>query len=655
MKDTLKSLYLAIDTNIQVLSDKARAQLILKILFSEPQRISKSQIFDRLKSVFGVKSIDYQRFDTIIENLCGENQIHRNSGSYYLSSNMRNRINSELQNSEALLQRIVENYFSPTYSNEIVIKEWLSDVTIHFFAIYSDLWMADLGYKDKLYTQNKDSIIETIKRRTDQNKTIDKRDRENIANKFYDFIRTSSPDTNQFISEYGFSSFAAKMVKETTGVDNLTISVFKNTHCILDTNVLIDIALDTNDNIKALVETFQFLNINACILPITEEEYTTKISSVYNNVSPLLKGNFPKVLPKANGQFMKAARQMHCSTSDDFRIFFESIKDVPGSIDEEYKLVPIGVNLDSISEDARKNKELISAYDSHCKERFRKEKKHHALIHDVVMMECAKHLRGSEPYFILSNDDTIKSFAKSIPIEHNLPIAIGLDTLINLFAIERGGITTSNISFYDLFANIVRQGLKPAMNTFCIEDIAYVFDKNQQIADLSPEQIIGITQVVIKQRVEDVPEQEIHLSIMRAVQGDKMQIVDDYDKLKHKFNVESSKSQQQQEQINRLKESIRKQAERSYKNKRSQKFVTYLLFLPIIVSLIVVAIYYAVYANKPTENEITFWSWLIDNIAPLIVTALITSLCGGWLKVWKFIRNKEKYINDYLKDNFEEQ
>ena len=73
MKDTLKSLYLAIDTNIQVLSDKAHAQFVLKILFTESQRIPKSQIFNRLKSVFGVKSIDCQRFDEIIEKLCSEN------------------------------------------------------------------------------------------------------------------------------------------------------------------------------------------------------------------------------------------------------------------------------------------------------------------------------------------------------------------------------------------------------------------------------------------------------------------------------------------------------------------------------------------------------------------------------------------------------
>ncbi len=650
MKDTLKSLYLAIDTNIQVLSDKARAQFVLKILFSEPQRISKSQIFDRLKSVFGVNSIDSQRFDDIIEKLCSENQIHRSSGSYYLSNNMRNRINNELQNSEALLQRIVESYFSPTYSEENVIKEWLSDVTVHFFAMYSDLWMADLGYKDRLYTQNKDSIIETIKRRTEKNKSIDKKDKGVLANKFYDFIQTSSPDTNQFISEYGFSSFAAKMVKETTGVDNLTMNVFKDTHCILDTNVLIDIALDTNDNIKALVEALQFLNIKACILPVTDEEYTTKIRSVCNNVCPLLKGNFPKVLPRANDQFMKAAKRMHCNTSDDFTRFFDGIKDVPDNIDDEYKLVPIDVNLDIASENASKNEELITTYDSHCRAN-RKEKNRHALIHDVVMIECAKHLREKEPYFILSNDDTIKSFAKNIPLEHNLPIAIGLDTLINLFAIERGGVAISNFSFYDLFANIVRQGLKPAVNTFCIEDVAYVFDKNQQIADLSPEQIIEITQKVVKQRVNDVPEREIHLSIMRAVQGDKMQVVNDFDKLKHKYNVETNKSQEQQETIDRLKGGINRQANKSYKNQCIMVSVIYLFVLPIIVSLIFVVIYYAIYAQKAPEDGITFLSFLIDNIVPLILGALLTFLCGGWLKVYKLITNKEKYIRDYLKEN----
>jgi hypothetical protein len=77
-----------------------------------------------------------------------------------------------------------------------------------------------------------------IGKRTIHNSRLDKRDKQDLPKKFFDFIDDNKGDDKDNLWDYGTSAFAAKLIRNQKGVNSLTINSFKNSTCILDTNIL---------------------------------------------------------------------------------------------------------------------------------------------------------------------------------------------------------------------------------------------------------------------------------------------------------------------------------------------------------------------------------------------------------------------------------
>lgn len=105
-----------------------------------------------------------------------------------------------------------------------------------------------------------------------------------IAKIVFEFVNDNKGIVNDYLWDYGTSAFAAKLIRNQNGVDSLTIDSFKNSTCILDTNVLLFIALNSRfkDGIIALEKVFSNLNVKVGYLYITQKEYQDK---VYNQKS----------------------------------------------------------------------------------------------------------------------------------------------------------------------------------------------------------------------------------------------------------------------------------------------------------------------------------------------------------------------------------
>lgn len=78
-----------------------------------------------------------------------------------------------------------------------------------------------------------------VDRRTLNNKKIDNRDKKELPRLFFEFVNDNKGIVNDYLWDYGTSAFAAKLIRNQNGVDSLTIDSFKNSTCILDTNVLL--------------------------------------------------------------------------------------------------------------------------------------------------------------------------------------------------------------------------------------------------------------------------------------------------------------------------------------------------------------------------------------------------------------------------------
>lgn len=96
-------------------------------------------------------------------------------------------------------------------------------------------------------------------------------------------ILRREPDITYFLWEYGTAAFSAKLIKNSYTTDDLTLETFKDCHCILDTNILMHIGLESSEyytSFKVLENVFKELGINAGILYITQREYITTVQNI---------------------------------------------------------------------------------------------------------------------------------------------------------------------------------------------------------------------------------------------------------------------------------------------------------------------------------------------------------------------------------------
>ena len=158
--------------------------------------------------------------------------------------------------------------------------------------------------------RRRDSVLDVIRKRTSNNKLIDNKDKEALANKFIEFILRKEPDVTDFLWEYGTSAFAAKLINNSYSIDDFTIEAFKNSCCILDTNILMHIGLEYSEyysSFKVIEDVFSELGINAGILYITQKEYISAVGYKKEQILKVVERYDTDVLRKTDDQYLQTA------------------------------------------------------------------------------------------------------------------------------------------------------------------------------------------------------------------------------------------------------------------------------------------------------------------------------------------------------------
>lgn len=287
MDSTLRNIYLHLDKRAETLARNALQQIIIKLIYSHSNRVSAQDLFNDFKKAIKRNSTSREEFDELLTMLVDNQLIKKSHDLYYLSSNKRDRIDKEYIESNCRKNRIIEKYFSDLYTAKSVLLSWFDDVTRHFFNEFSSDWISDLMDRTDSVFHNKSSINDIVAKRTYNIKEVDKRDYEKLISKFFAFvISDTDSDVIAYLWEYGTAAFSAKLISNQKGVNQLTLDTFRNSKCVLDTNILLYIALESNKFHKALVSiesAFSTLNIEARYLYITLEEYQAKVKCQERN------------------------------------------------------------------------------------------------------------------------------------------------------------------------------------------------------------------------------------------------------------------------------------------------------------------------------------------------------------------------------------
>lgn len=588
MDEILQNLYLRLDTHTKYLAKNAEAQLLVKLIYQNP-----NSSFQDLLSSFQkkVKNACVDRLKDLLEELSKNNEISSKKGKYSIPKSKIKKIEEVHAESQRRLQKIIST-FEPYFSSPEVIKDWLIDVTMCFFNTFSDDWLSDLCYNVSAVACRKDSILSVIAKRTSNNKQLDKHDRESLPGKFTKLILSKESYISDFLWEYGTSSFAAKLINNSYSIDNLTVETFRDSCCILDTNILMYVGLESSKYYKSLItleKIFLELGVNVGILYITKEEYLSATRYRISEAVKIVESYDKEVLQQTDDEYLQSAITNGCKTESDFKNFFNKLMESPCYV---YKEVPIML----LDDDLKLEKKIQSAQNDDIKRQtlnliYRSvkgyDKKMNALIHDVGLITGAKYLREKGKFFILSQEVSVNTYAKKKPSINDLPIAIRIETLLNMLALN-GSKTVVSDDYKSLFADMIREGLQPSSETFTVPDLSIMLDKNEQISKLPPDKIIEIAHDIHRKRLLGASDEEITVEMSRRFQSGRIEVVEDLAKVQEELSSEKRDNIRNKKEADRNKQALTRRIENDVRNEVKWKTVWY--WVKFLVCIIILAL-----------------------------------------------------------------
>lgn len=637
---------------MQYLASKAIAQIIVKIVYSNSDgSMTLGEIKKELAKLNEGNRFDDAEIDTIIKDL--ENQeLRQRNGRYYLSTSRREKIRKSLEEAEERQNTIIDKYFSGLNSSRAVLKNWLSVITQTFFETYSNEWISDLNAHTSHILQSADSIRLQVTRRTESIKDVDKEDMKELPGRFFTFVNSRDSDVDDYLWGYGTSSFASKLIRNKYGVDKLTMETFKDSICMLDTNVLLFIALKSKytESFKALERVFIDLNVQPRFLYITQKEFENKVQSQRE----MMLSNFDKfgyeTISQLDDDFTMSALRLCCKLREDFERFFDVTLTLPDKFNKRLSIALMDSDAQMIEaiEKAQNDDSLKNELNELYKKVVGRDKSQSACRHDIGLLEGVRYLRdqgdkSQNKVFIISDEISVNQYSKTKGTKNNLPLSLRVDTLINMLAVNNGGGTFDASDYKPLFANIIRLGLTPRKDTFNQEELYQLSQMNERISNLPPEQVCEIARQMHKKRLCGESDSDLRRDLNVLVTRGELQVKDEISDIKGQLSVQGKEKKRLNDELAVARNAVRKQVENEYDRETKTKVVLWWTSIVAFVVLLAAIMLYIVHVNRQDGSMLT--AFIIS-----IVSSLIISIGGGlWarksvLHIRK--KNREKVIDE---------
>lgn len=611
MEIILQTIYLRFDSASKSLTKRALAQLILKIIYSLDSSPTKDEIVNELSGILET-TISTEKINAAFELLLNENKITASNGKYSIDPNKRTKIETAYNEFINRQNKIIDKFFNDVSSQRNFVLQWFEDVTIEFFKEYSSEWISDLCLTTNGAVKGKHQGIQAIlDKATDSNKNLDTKDKDWLKKQYFKFIQSNDADVSSILWGYGTSRFSSSLIIANIAADPISVDEFKNSKCILDTNILMDLDLERSkfkQSFKSMEKIFIDLTISPVYFFVTRDEFANSMGYKKDAVLRVVENYSQEVISKTDDPFINTALQRGCATTEDFERFFSQLMDIPKYLSELLEIKQHdSIELDDAIEKGQKDEKLKERINNVYKSKRHKDKGKNKLKHDAGLIAGAEFIRRQEKCFILSRDFSVKDAALGKSVRGEMPIAIGLDTLINVLAIDNGGTDVDPTNYAPLFASIIKLALIPEHDVFRVEDLSRMLDVQSQIADLPDDKIIDIAKELHHNQVIGVPDDEISLQLTRSFQTAKLELKNDLDKSRKEVFFEKTEKEKFIKRSDRATRKLREQytgeLRDKYDGKLTKNRILIFVVLPVLTIIITGMIIYFASNVKPISMK----------------------------------------------------
>ena len=613
MKRELHTLYIKHDSQFKTLSKIALSQLILKIVYLKGDGTLLRQIEAELTTVLS-SSVSKKDIEDAIRVLIKARKLNVKSNKHFIHHEYKEELSQEIESNKRLLLKVLDKYFAKAESNKQDIENWFNDTVICFFEKYSFEWFQQIAYKGKNSSNAVPNIHEILDQVLLNNKSIVEADKEWIKTQFIRFIDSEDSDDNLLFWYYGISMFSSRLITARNYADGITIEMFKDSKFILDTNILMILDLEEHElsnSLKSLEVILKQLNISPIYLHSTRDEYLRAMDYRRHETINVFDNFDLTVLRSSDCPFIQTALRRKCVNGDDVKRMFESLMDMPTKFSESLPITNYEYQeLSEAIEIGKNNPELKFEINETYKKRTGRDKREKPIIHDAGIISGAKFIRKEEKCWIITSDSTMKRYAIEHCVRDENEIAVGLDVVIALMAVNSGGVNMDASNFAPLFKNLIKYSLVPESDAFEVKDLAFILRTNIKVNELPNEKVIEVAKEVKRLRVAGEDEENVALYLRRFIEGDTIGMVRDVEEALSKESIATTKREIAEKErdviINEYREK-RKGELRDHYNANLRNNRLLMLAIPIVVLIIV---FYTVNYYLDDKTETT--KYLID-------------------------------------------
>ena len=393
MKKILQTMYLRVDSSSKSLTKRALAQLILKIIYSFESEPTKDAIVKDLIGVLGT-TISNGKIDDAFKLLLNEKKISESKGRYSIDQNKKNKIDEAYNEFINRQGRIIDKFFNDVSSKRNFVLQWFEDVTIEFFKEYSSEWTSDLCLTTSEAIKGKHQGIQAILDKVaTNNNNLDAEDKDWLKKQYFKFIQSNDADVAAILWDYGTSRFSSSLITANIAADPISVDEFKDSKCILDTNILMYLDLEGSklkESFKSMENIFIDLNISPVYFFVTRDEFANSMGYKKDTVLRVVENYPQEVIAKTDDPFIKTALQRECATTEDFERFFGQLMDIPNYLSELLEIKQHdSVELDDAIRKGQEDDKLKDRINKIYKSKTRRDKGKNKLQHDAGLIAGA--------------------------------------------------------------------------------------------------------------------------------------------------------------------------------------------------------------------------------------------------------------------------
>ena len=514
--------YLRYSAVAEPLRTRAHGQLLAKVLYLEGERayLTMSKIRDGMATLTGGVRPSKKDAQAALQYLQDAGLIRDKGGSHFgLPPAEYRSLQRQINAQGDLVDRCLARHFPGEIDGEI-LTTWFNRVSISFFERFADRWVASVVGRTGLDTEAYASVLDVagesavslgIKSPVDD-----------LAGGFVRFVRSNEHEDHQLLQSMAFRAFTARLVAADEGPDPVSTAELGDATWLLDTNILVTIALEGvahGDPLDALGQAMSMIGSKLVYLHPTLAEYRGVVDRWRDQTLIALDRFGIGPIRESSDPFLKIAVVRHCYTQEDFSRFFDELRRPPRSIENR-----IAVELVDDLEVARvatKGEADVLRIRSHWLERRSRPKPLLAARHDAALSEVVRHWRSSnKKCFVLTTDRTMADLAARWQGPSGTPSWILLDALVHVLAADRAGMPEDHVDFSALLAKLIANEVGPVDREFQLQDLLWASEIVEQVEAFPDEVVNELARIVHRKRIAGVPrdDPELRLALERTIQ-----------------------------------------------------------------------------------------------------------------------------------------